>query len=94
MLTHIIWCWGFGGLSILAYYYKPINYFMTLSCVVMAAYNGSTYIFEYMVKYYEEGLESKKIVDHPERLIALDLGELVESIGSGKSILSESLRLE
>ena len=60
----------------------------------MAAYNGSTYIFEYMVKYYEEGLESKKIVDHPERLIALDLGELVESIGSGKSILSESLRLE
>ena len=74
MLTHIIWCWGFGGLSLLAYYSKPLNYLMTLSCVVMASYYGSTYIFEYLVKYYEQGLDSKKIVDHPERLIALDLG--------------------
>ncbi len=94
MITHVVWCWGFGSLSILAFYCKPLNYAMTLMCVVMAAYYGSTYIFQYLVRYYERGIVSAKIVERPERIIAADFGELVESIGSGKSILSDSLKLE
>lgn len=94
MITHVVWCWGFGSISILAFYYKPINYLLTVTCVIMAAYNGSTFLFQYMVKYYQLGIESKKLAEHPERIISFDMGELVESIGSGRSVYSHQVEMD
>ena len=85
MLTHVIWCFGAGSLSLVCFYSKPINFFVLLICVTIAAYNAGTYLFEYMVKHYERGIKSSEFIEHPDRIISFDFGELVESIGSGRS---------
>lgn len=65
MFAHLIWCFGFGFISVPAFYFKFVNIGIVLLCVVYAAYNGSTYMFYYMTKYYEKGLQSREILLRP-----------------------------
>ena len=55
MITHMIWVFGAGILSILCYYCMHLNFLCMIITVAYGAHIGGSYTFNYMVKFYEKG---------------------------------------